>query len=63
MSINQGDQRILNEIRHGQFTVDKGEHILNWSSPAGKVRLKKLYNKLFAYPNWCLLNVLICQKK
>lgn len=32
------DQRILNEIRHGEYIHVHGEEIWNWSSPAGKRR-------------------------
>ena len=32
------DERILNEIRHGEYIGDHGEEIWNWSSPAGKRR-------------------------
>ena len=30
------DERIRDEIRHGQYIGDQGEEIWNWSSPAGK---------------------------
>ena len=30
--------RILNEIRHGEYIREHGEEIWNWSSPAGKMR-------------------------
>jgi len=32
------DERILNEILHGEFIRKHGEEIWNWSSPAGKLR-------------------------
>jgi 2-polyprenyl-3-methyl-5-hydroxy-6-metoxy-1,4-benzoquinol methylase len=32
------DERILNEIRHGEYIRKHGEEIWNWSSPAGKMR-------------------------
>ncbi|MCX5819993.1 MAG: class I SAM-dependent methyltransferase [Deltaproteobacteria bacterium] len=32
------DERILNEIRHGEYIKEHGEEIWNWSSPAGKLR-------------------------
>lgn len=32
------DERILNEIRHGEYIGEHGEEIWNWSSPAGKMR-------------------------
>jgi 2-polyprenyl-3-methyl-5-hydroxy-6-metoxy-1,4-benzoquinol methylase len=32
------DERILNEIRHGEYIRKHGEEIWNWSSPAGKLR-------------------------
>ena len=32
------DQRIQNEIIHGEYIREHGEEIWNWSSPAGKLR-------------------------
>jgi len=32
------NERILNEIRHGEYIREHGEEIWNWSSPAGKMR-------------------------
>ena len=32
------DQRIQNEILHGEYIREHGEEIWNWSSPAGKLR-------------------------
>ena len=32
------DERIQNEIRHGEYIKEHGEEIWNWSSPAGKSR-------------------------
>jgi len=32
------DDRIQNEIRHGEYIKEHGEEIWNWSSPAGKLR-------------------------
>ena len=32
------DERIQNEIRHGEYIREHGEEIWNWSSPAGKRR-------------------------
>jgi len=32
------DQRIQNEILHGNYIGEHGEEIWNWSSPAGKIR-------------------------
>jgi SAM-dependent methyltransferase len=32
------DKRLIHEISHGQYILEHGEEIWNWSSPAGKVR-------------------------
>lgn len=32
------DERIRNEIRHGEYIKEHGEEIWNWLSPAGKLR-------------------------
>jgi 2-polyprenyl-3-methyl-5-hydroxy-6-metoxy-1,4-benzoquinol methylase len=32
------DERIQNEIHHGEYIREHGEEIWNWSSPAGKLR-------------------------
>ena len=32
------DKRLIHEISHGQYILEHGEEIWNWSSPAGKAR-------------------------
>jgi len=41
------EPRLLHEISHGQYILEHGEEIWNWSSPAGKVRWARRC-KLFA---------------
>jgi 2-polyprenyl-3-methyl-5-hydroxy-6-metoxy-1,4-benzoquinol methylase len=38
------EDRIINEIKHGKFIAKTGEHIWNWSSPAGKIRWQRRSN-------------------
>ena len=49
--------------RQGLFPTFPVISALTYLIPAKVVRLHRLYNKLFGYPNWCLLNVVICEKK
>lgn len=35
------DQRIKNELVHGEYISQKGEEVWNWSSPAGRIRWKR----------------------
>jgi len=41
MKVDKKNKRLLNEICHGNLIVDKGEQMWNWSSAAGKIRLKR----------------------
>jgi len=50
-------------IRKGLFPTFPLISALTYLIPSKIVRLHRLYNKLFGYPNWCLLNVVICEKK
>lgn len=49
--------------RKGIFPTFPLISALTYFKPAKVIRLHEIYNKLFAYPNWCLLNVVICEKK
>lgn len=49
--------------RKGLFPTFPLISALTYFRPSKTIRLHRLYNKLFGYPNWCLLNVVICEKK
>ena len=49
--------------RKGLFPTFPLISALTYLIPSKVTRLHRLYNQLLGYPNWCLLNVLICQKK
>jgi len=36
--------------------------LLTVRNPAGSVPVHRVYNRLFALPAWCFLNVFICEK-
>jgi len=70
-----GDRPIieyLNEIEKNNLTVIKRRGIfptfiftslLTWYFPQRVIFLHKIINILFAYPNWCFLNLIYCKKK
>lgn len=37
----EADQRLENEIMHGEYILEKGEEAWNWSSPAGCIRWQR----------------------
>ena len=49
--------------RRGLFPTFPLISALTYLIPSKVIRLHRLYNKLFGYPNWCLLNILICEKR
>lgn len=49
--------------RKGLFPTLPLISALTYLVPSKTIRLHQLYNRLFGYPNWCLLNVVICEKK
>lgn len=48
--------------RKGFFPTFPLISALTYVIPSKVIRLHQLYNRFFGYPNWCLLNVLICKK-
>jgi len=49
--------------RKGFFPTFPLISALTYFKPSKAIFLHKIYNKLLGYPNWCLLNILICEKK
>jgi 2-polyprenyl-3-methyl-5-hydroxy-6-metoxy-1,4-benzoquinol methylase len=69
-----GDRPIneyIKEIKENHFFIVKRtgifptlvlSSILTWYFPQRVIWLHKIINKLFAYPNWCFLNLIHCKK-
>lgn len=49
--------------RKGLFPTFPIISALTYLVPSKTILLHRVYNKLFGYPNWCLLNAIICEKK
>ena len=49
--------------RKGIFPTYPISSILTYKMPSKVIILHKVLNKFFAYPNWCFLNIFVCQKK
>ncbi|MBS1250434.1 MAG: putative S-adenosylmethionine-dependent methyltransferase [Chloroflexi bacterium] len=49
--------------RKGIFPTYPLLSLLTLWKPSKVVALHKLYNSLAAYPNWCFLNLMVCEKK
>lgn len=48
--------------RKGLFPTFPLISALTYFKPSKAIFLHRIYNKLFGYPNWCLLNIIICKK-
>lgn len=48
--------------RKGIFPTFPLISLLTVKSPAKSIPLHRIYNALFAYPNWCFLNIFLLQK-
>ncbi|MBU1660846.1 MAG: class I SAM-dependent methyltransferase [Chloroflexi bacterium] len=48
--------------RAGVFPTFPILSLLTKWKPARVVNLHRVYNKLLAYPNWCFLNMIVCEK-
>jgi SAM-dependent methyltransferase len=51
------------ESRVGLFPTTPLLALLTYRSPSRAVPFHRLYNRLFAYPNWCFLNLVHCRKQ
>jgi predicted SAM-dependent methyltransferase len=49
--------------RHGIFPTFLLISLLTIWKPAKSMFLHRIYNRLWAYPNWCFLNLLLCVRK
>lgn len=49
--------------RKGLFPTFPLISVLTYLIPAKVIYFHRFYNRLFGYPNWCLLNVITCKKK
>lgn len=55
------DFKIL--ARKGFFPTFPLISAITYLRPSKVINLHKIYNQLLGYPSWCLLNVIICEKK
>lgn len=58
--LNKSGFRILK--RKGIFPTFPISSLLTYLFPSNVIWLHKILNTLFAYPNWCFLNIMICRK-
>lgn len=61
LKLLQSHFTILN--RKGLFPTFPIISALTYLVSSKTILLHRIYNKLFGYPNWCLLNVVVCKKK
>lgn len=50
------------QSREGIFPTFPILSLLTKWKPARVINLHRVYNKLLAYPNWCFLNMIVCEK-
>jgi SAM-dependent methyltransferase len=58
--INQNDFYLIKRV--GIFPTLVLSSLLTWYFPRRVILLHKIINKIFAYPNWCFLNLIYCKK-